>query len=515
MSFEEKLDIVLKEIASIHGLSAGEVNILKRNAVTRYNMYKDIKPNINKEESAFIKNTSDFGDVLINRLINNIRTYSLSRQFDSSINTKGSYTAKNQELKLESPASIKAVTMNKLSGRMPNVSEDTIQKCVVKVFDHELGHVFQRAFTGETGYRDSKFNQLVHNLTEKYPNIFENKNSGDLKTIQGGMIPQRKDDSRQAIRKFYSTIALDTHLDEIFNDSEATVVVGQTSPQFQYDHGNGLKQNIYNYESSYYRVTNHADMMKLLMGKDRTFRSMYEDSIETYEFFDQFIDESNKAFANTKYAGKAPMLNVLNALDEAKNQKSTSASLRLDLFLTMCLQKKVDHELRNPNIDLPKLNEVVTMIKQFDSRIIKSDDHRLASENILANIKKMVENKYNELKRNTRLSQNNSQEKTAVNVQQYAYFDIRKAIATISSRYHEMLADSKVNSTELNELISRLDNLDKKVLKKQQEVAEKQEQEKLAAISEAIFEEKRKMEKVLMSIEQTNINQNNDKKVTI
>lgn len=158
MSFEEKLDIVLKEIANIHGLSAGEVNILKRNAVTRYNMYKDIKPNINKEETTFLKNTSDFGDVLINRLINNIRTYSLSRQFDSNINTKGSYTAKNQELKLESPASIKAVTMNKLSGRIPNVSEETIQKCVVKVFDHELGHVFQRAFTGEVGYRDSKFN---------------------------------------------------------------------------------------------------------------------------------------------------------------------------------------------------------------------------------------------------------------------------------------------------------------------------------------------------------------------
>lgn len=511
MSFEEKLDIVLKEIASIHSLSTGEVNILKRNALTRYNMYKDIKPNINKEETTFLKNTSDFGDVLINRLINNIRTYSLSRQFDSSINTKGSYTAKNQELKLESPASIKTVTMNKLSGRIPNVSADIIQKCVVKVFDHELGHVFQRAFTGVDGYKDSKFNQLINNLTVKYPTIFENKNSGDLKTIQGGMIPRRKDDSRQNIRKFYSSIAYGTHLDEIFNDSEATAVVGQTTPQFQYDHGNGLKQNIYNYESSYYRVTNHADMMKLLMGKVRTYRSMYEDSIETYEFFDQFINESNKAFANTKYAGKAPMLNVLNALDEAKNQRSTSASLRLDLFLTMCLQKKVAHELSNPNIDLLKLNDVVTMIKQFDSRIIKSDDHRLASENILADTKKMVEAKYDELKNANKLSQNSSKE----NLQKYAYFDIRKELVTISSRYHEMLTDNKINGAEINELITRLESLDKKVLKKQQEVAQKQEQEKLAAISEAIFEEKRKMEKVLMSIDQTDINHNIDKKVTI
>ncbi len=145
-------------------------------------------------------------------------------------------------------------------------------------------------------------------------------------------------------------------------------------------------------------------MMKLLMGKERTYRSMYEDSIQTYEFFDQFIEESNSVFQGSKY--EAPMLNVMNSMEEAKSKRSVEASLKLDLFFTSCLKRKIAHELRNPNIDMQKIQELVQLIKDFDKRMVKSDNHRLTSEKIMDSIKRNVEDKYEEVRRKQNTNNN-------------------------------------------------------------------------------------------------------------
>ena len=145
-------------------------------------------------------------------------------------------------------------------------------------------------------------------------------------------------------------------------------------------------------------------MMKLLMGKERTYRSMYEDSIQTYEFFDQFIEESNSVFQGSKY--EAPMLNVMNSMEEAKSKRSVEASLKLDLFLTSCLKRKIAHELRNPNIDMQKIQQLVQLIKDFDKRMVKSDNHRLTSEKIMDSIKRNVEDKYEEVRRKQNTNNN-------------------------------------------------------------------------------------------------------------
>ncbi len=243
MSFEEKLNIVIKEIGEVYHLTPGALNNIKKNIIVRNNMYKDIQPIINKDETTFIKDTNSVGDVLKNRLVNNIRSYDLLTEFNPNIVTKGTYTGKKQTLYLESYSSIKTAILDKMKNRIQKVDEDTLKKAVSKVFDHEVGHALQKSFTGIRGFNDQNFKELVNRLTTKYPTVFEAKyKNEELQTIQAGMIPNRKDDKKSKIRRFYSRVAYTTHLDEIFNDSEALETTDTKKPQLKYDFGNGLNR---------------------------------------------------------------------------------------------------------------------------------------------------------------------------------------------------------------------------------------------------------------------------------
>lgn len=70
------------------------------------------------------------------------------------------------------------------------------------------------------------------------------------------------------------------------------------------------------------------------------------------------------------------------------------------------------------------------------------------------------------------------------------------------------VSDNVIDNEELNELINRMKNLDKKVLDKIQETKTEKEKAILIQISDAIYKEKNKMEKFQMSIER--INRNNE-----
>ena len=69
------------------------------------------------------------------------------------------------------------------------------------------------------------------------------------------------------------------------------------------------------------------------------------------KFFDQFKDISDKI-----YQGKPPMFNILDSLNKIKSESSLNESLKLDLFLTTCLQRRVAHDLKNPNLTQDDIN---------------------------------------------------------------------------------------------------------------------------------------------------------------
>ena len=297
MNFEQKLDIVINEITSVYNLNNEQANLVKQNIIKRVKMYRNMSPNFTNDEVKIVANSSDIGDFFINRLVTNIRNYDFDQTYNRDNTLKGAYTSKNQALYVGNYKFIEDITLDKLKNRIQNVDPEMLRRASLNVFNHELGHALQTSFKGKYGNNDNKYMQLINNLSTKYPNEFKLQATEEgLNTMQKGMIVTRKDDKSKDARNFYSKNAYITHLDEIFNEDEALRITGVNQPQFSYDMGNGFSKNIYNYQSSNYKITSYGKMMKIVMGEKLTFKAMYEDSIVAYEFFDQFKDISDKIY---------------------------------------------------------------------------------------------------------------------------------------------------------------------------------------------------------------------------
>ena len=338
MNFEHKLNAVIKEITSVYNLNRVQENLIKQSIISRVNMYQNVHLDFNNDESKIVANSFDVGDFFINRLVINIRNYDFDKTYNKNNTSKGSYTTDEQSLYVGNYQFVKDITLDKLKNRISNVDNDTLKKATLNVFNHELGHALQTSFKGKYGNNDNKYMQLISNLSSKYPDDFKLQATDEVLTKrQEGMLPIRKDDKSKKAREFYAINAYTTHLDEIFNEDEALRVTGVNQPQFLYKMGNGFSKNIYNYQSSNYKITSYGRMMKIVMGEDLTFKAMYEDSIIAYEFFDQFNNISNKIYKGNH----PPMFNILNSLNKIKSESLLDETQKLDLFLTICLQKKL------------------------------------------------------------------------------------------------------------------------------------------------------------------------------
>lgn len=393
MNFEQKLDIVINEITSVYNLNNEQTNLIKQNIIKRVKMYRNISPNFTNDEVKIVANSSDIGDFFINRLVTNIRNYDFDQTYNRDNTLKGAYTSKNQALYVGNYKFIEDITLDKLKNRIQNVDTEMLRKASLNVFNHELGHALQTSFKGKYGNNDNKYMQLINNLSTKYPNVFKLQATEEvLNTMQKGMIVTRKDDKSKDARNFYSKNAYITHLDEIFNEDEALRITGVNQPQFSYDMGNGFSKNIYNYQSSNYKITSYGKMMKIIMGEKLTFKAMYEDSIVAYEFFDQFKDISDKI-----YHGKPPMFNILESLNKIKSESSLNESLKLDLFLTICLQRRVAHDLKNPNLTQDDIDKIKNYTSEFNSQMTKNPNLVTQQVKIISNIKNMISKKEKQL----------------------------------------------------------------------------------------------------------------------
>ena len=323
----------------------------------------------------------------------NIRNYDFDQTYNRDNTLKGAYTSKNQALYVGNYKFIEDITLDKLKNRIQNVDPEMLRKASLNVFNHELGHALQTSFKGKYGNNDNKYMQLINNLSTKYPNEFKLQATEEgLNTMQKGMIVTRKDDKSKDARNFYSKNAYITHLDEIFNEDEALRITGVNQPQFSYDMGNGFSKNIYNYQSSNYKITSYGKMMKIVMGEKLTFKAMYEDSIVAYEFFDQFKDISDKI-----YHGKPPMFNILESLNKIKSESSLNESLKLDLFLTICLQRRVAHDLKNPNLTQDDIDKIKNYTSEFNSQMTKNPNLVTQQIQIISSIQNMISKKEKQL----------------------------------------------------------------------------------------------------------------------
>lgn len=386
MNFEQKLNIVINEITLAYNLSNEQASLIKQNIISRAKMYQNMNPNFPNYETKIVVNSSDIGDFFINRLVTNIRNYDFDQTYNRNNTLKGAYTSKDQSLYVGNYKFIEDITLDKLQNRIHNVDTEMLKKATLNVFNHEMGHALQTSFKGKYGNNDNRYIQLINNLSTKYPNDFKLQATDEvLSSIQEGMKATRKDDKNKDAREFYAKNAYTTHLDEIFNEDEALRVTGANQPQFSYDMGNGFSKNIYNYQSSNYKITSYGRMMKIVMGEDLTFKAMYEDSIVAYEFFDQFKDISDKV-----YQGKPPMFNILDSLNKIKSESSLNESLKLDLFLTTCLQRRVAHDLKNPNLTQDDINKIKNYISEFNSQMTKNPNLVTQQDQIISNINNMV-----------------------------------------------------------------------------------------------------------------------------
>lgn len=446
MSEQEKINIVINEINKVYNLDSKKINIIKDNIIKRSELYKNVVPNINNNEISFINNPSTLTDILLNRLINNIRIYNFEEQINLNATDKGTYTSKEQKIHLESYGFVKQISREKLKNRIQNVTEETINKSTLKVINHEFGHVLQTSFNGINGNNNEKIEQLLNNLNSKYPEVFKSYNSfsnKNMEEIQHGMTvikPQKIETEEEKARNFYFLNAYTTNIDEIFNEDEALKITNINEPQFSYEYGNGFNKKIYNYESSNYRITSYARMMKLIMGQDRVYKSMYEDSFETYKFFDQFINISEEVFNKNKTKTQPPMFHILNCLENIKKNNNLEDMNKLDLFFTNVLKQKIIHELKNPNLNMESLNEIINIVKEFKNHMLENKNIMLEQKQIILEIQNMIDKKYKELKKP--IISNAKENILEENKENTEYF-YKKMIESIKSYNHTLSPEQK------------------------------------------------------------------------
>lgn len=490
MNFNQKLDAVINEMKVIYNLNDGQANLIKRSIISRVRMYQNITPDFNADETKIVYKSSNIGDFFINRLVTNIREYDFGQSYNTKNTDKGTYIPIRQSMYVGNYKFIEDITREKLQRRMSNVDSETLRKAIVNVLNHEIGHALQTSFKGRDGYNDNLYNQLIQRLSMKYPNEFRLQSiDGALTVTHQGMTPKNKKDTKEQIRSYYSNKKSFTeHLDEVFNEDEALRITGVTQPQIQYDMGNGFSKNIYNYQSSNYKITSYSRMMKIVMGEVKTFQSMYEDSIVAYEFFDQFKDISDKVFQGSIYQGKPPMLNILNALNQIRNESSLNESLKLDLFLTECLQKKVVHELKNSNLTQDNINNIRNYVNEFINQMVRNPKVVTQQDTIISNINNMLAVREKQLNKTQNDSNKEQQQEVADRINK-----LKNTVKKIHAEYIQMMADEKLDINELNSLIIIMSSLMQIVNSMKSEKLTENERKELNQLGLIILEGQKKM----------------------
>ena len=391
MSDNEKLEALLKELSIVFHLNEEFISLIRENIILRSEYYKGTEINFDNE-TTYINNSSSTMDFFINRLIHNVRHYEYKNVYNPNTIEEEDYSYETQTLNLSSLKAVGEVALKKLQNRMNDVTPEEAQRINRKIISHEFGHIFQTCFNGIIGDNDNKYKELVTNLNTKYPETFiipyyEQK----LVLEQNGLIPTQCEDGKNGIREYYARKERIVLLDDIFDEDESLQIFKIDKVQSKYDLGNDCYKNIYNYESINFKITTYARMMKLILGSNKSFRVMYQNGIEFYEFFDQFEKDATEVFKNGVESKKPVVSCILDALERIKKTNSLRDALNLDLFFSKCLENRVKFLLSN-NVSDKEMNEIKMAVNDFITLTTRCTSGKLDHQYEIDKIKKLIDN---------------------------------------------------------------------------------------------------------------------------
>ena len=387
-----KLDLLLKEISLVYHLNDEYISDIQENILLRANFYKNVKINFDNE-TIYVNNSSTSLDFFINRLIHNIRNYLYTNVYNPNNVEDEDYDVNTQTLKISNINTIGDISINKLKNRMPDVTPEIANIVNKKIISHEFGHALQTSYSGIVGTKDNKYKELIQNLNTKYPNIFivpyyEQK----LVMRQNGLIPVDIQDGKDGIRQYYANKERIILIDDIFDEDEALQIYKLDRVQGKYELGQDCYKNIFNYESNNYKITTYARMMKYILGSNKSFRIMYQDGIEFYEFFDQFEKLATEIFKNGVETKKPVVSCILDSLERIKKTNSIKDILNLDLFFSKCLEKRVKFFFKE-KLSTDEINGVKKIVNEFSIILTKCRSGKLDHDYVMDNIRKII-NKY-------------------------------------------------------------------------------------------------------------------------
>ena len=107
-------------------------------------------------------------------------------------------------------------------------------------------------------------------------------------------------------------------------------------------------------------------------------------------FFDQFKEYSDSILKSSAYSKKAPMLNILDYFEQIHNNNSLQHCLELDLFFTVCLQKKIIHELNNTELNENDLSRMSKYIDDFVNQMTINPNLKTKQDIIIEELKNKI-----------------------------------------------------------------------------------------------------------------------------
>lgn len=388
MSFEEKLNFVLDCYKQVYNLDEGYLNIIKNNITLRRNHYRNVNISFN-DENLYIKNPMGSGDFFINRFINNVRNLKYNNIYNPNLLYKEDYDVENQYLYLTYNRQQKEIITNKLRNRLDEVDESLTNTTINKMVCHEFGHLLQTNFSGNVGKNDKNHNKLVQMLCDKHPETFTIPTSKEeLNIIQNGVIPIVKNDEYKNMRDYYSKKVNIVLLDDIFNEDES-LLLNHINTQQKFDLGKKCFKYIYNFETTDYKICSYARLMKLVLGSNKTFRIMYKDNFELFDFFDKFEDLSTDIFKNGIGSKKPVVSCILEALENVKYNNSLYDALKLDHFFSLCLEKRVKFILKQ-NVKAEDVKEIKKVVDEFFNLTTKCSNDILNHEIVKNRIERRI-----------------------------------------------------------------------------------------------------------------------------
>ena len=391
MNNSDKLELLLKELSLVYHLNSEYIDFIKENILLRSNYYRNVKINFDNE-TVYVNNSSSSLDFFINRLIHNIRNYLYTNVYNPNNIEQEDYNIDNQTLKISNINTIGDVSVKKLKNRIPDVSNEMVNIVNRKIISHEFGHAFQTAYIGNVGSNDNKYKELVNNLNTKYPDIFtipyyEQK----LIIRQNGLIPVDVPDGKDGIRQYYANKDRIILIDDIFNEDEALQIFKLDKIQGKYELGQDCYKNVFNFESNNYKIKENARMMKYVLGTNKTFRTMYQDGIEFYEFFDQFDKLATEIFKHGVESKKPVVSCILDALERIKKDNNIKDILNLDLFFTRCLEKRIRFLFKR-TVTKEELIGVKKIVNEFSIILTKCRSGKLDHDYVMDDIRKIINN---------------------------------------------------------------------------------------------------------------------------